>query len=59
MRLKVQVNNNNVVKELCARGRGISWNVQEGWGAFFVGEGRGLEVTENMHFYFKIMSIIP
>ena len=27
-------------------------NVQEGWGAFFEGEGRGLEVTENMHFYF-------
>ena len=52
MRLKVQVNNNNVVKELCAQGRGISWNVQEGWGAFFEGEGRGLEVTENMHFYF-------
>ena len=40
MRLKVQVNNNNVVKELCARGRGISWNVQEGWGfLFFEGEG--------------------
>ena len=39
MRLKVQVNNNNVVKELCARGRGISWNVQEGWVHFFEGVG--------------------
>ena len=25
---------------------------RRGGGAFFEGEGRGLEVTENMHFYF-------
>ena len=47
---QVQLNNNNVVKELCVRGRGISWNVQGG-GHFFWGEG-GPEVTENKHFYF-------
>ena len=49
MRLKVQVNNNNVLKELCARGRGMS---RRGGGAFSEGEGKSLEVTENMHFYF-------
>ena len=46
---QVQLNNNNVVKELCVRGRGISWNVQGGH--FFRGEG-GPKVTENKHFYF-------
>ena len=35
---QVQLNNNNVVKELCVRGRGISWNVQGG-GIFFGGRG--------------------
>ena len=40
---QVQLNNNNVVKELCVRGRGISWNVQGGGGP---------KVTENKHFYF-------
>ena len=34
---QVQLNNNNVVKELCVRGRGISWNVQGG--GIFLGEG--------------------
>ena len=46
---QVQLNNNNVVKELCVRGRGISWNIQGE--AFFLGGG-GPEVTENMHLYF-------
>ena len=30
---QVQLNNNNVVKELCVRGRDISWNVQGGGGS--------------------------
>ena len=47
---QVQLNNNNVVKELCVRGRGISWNVQGG--AFFFFWGGGPEVTENVHFHF-------
>ena len=46
---QVQLNNNNVVKELCVRGRGISWNVQGG-GIFL--EGGGPEVTEKKNFYF-------
>ena len=51
MRLKVQVNNNNVVKELCARGRGIDPGMSRRGGVHFL-RGRGLQVTENMHFYF-------
>ena len=37
---QVQLNNNNVVKELCIRGRGISWNVQGVW-HFFIGGWAG------------------
>ena len=36
---QVQLNNNNVVKELCVRGRGISWNFQGG--GIFLGRGGG------------------
>ena len=43
---QAQLNNNTVVKELCVRGRGISWNVHGGGGK------RGPEVTEIMHFEF-------